>query len=86
MQTLANKFQMNVIHIFSIAEHGKGEFGHVGGLAKTTLRRGIAAWEIFNDVEGMVEYLDETLRSTEHLQYIVKEIDEKDLKFERAPA
>ena len=34
----------------------------------------------------MVEYLDETLHSTEHLQYIVKEIDEKDLESERAAA
>ena len=34
----------------------------------------------------MVEYLDETLHSTEHLQYIVKETDEKYLESERAAA
>ena len=55
MQMLANKFQVNVIRIFSIAEHGKGEVDHVGGLAKTTLRRAVAAGEFFNDVGEMVE-------------------------------
>ena len=86
MQTLANKFLVNVILIFSIAERGKGEDDHVGGLAKTTLRRALAAGEFFNDVGEMVEYLPETLHRTEHLQYIVKEIDEKDLESERAAA
>ena len=86
MQTLANKFQVNVIRIFGVAEHGKGEVDHVGGLAKPTLQRAIAAWEFSNDVGEMVEYLDETLHSTEHLQYIVKEIDGKDLECERAAA
>ena len=50
MQTLANKFKVNVICIFSIAEHGKGEVDHEGGLAKTTLWRAIAAGAFFNDV------------------------------------
>ena len=50
MQTLANKFKVNVICIFSIAEYGKGEVDHVGGLAKTTLWRAIAAGAFFNDV------------------------------------
>ena len=54
MQTFANKFQVNVICIFSIATHGKGEVYHVSGLAKTTLQRAIAAWEFFNDVGEMV--------------------------------
>ena len=31
----------------------------------------------------MLKYVDETLHSTEHLQYTVREIDEKDLEFER---
>ena len=86
MRTLANKFQVNVICIFGIAEHGKGEVDHIGGLAKNTLRRAIAAGEFFNDVGEMVEYFGETLHSTEHLQYIVKELEEKDLKSARAAA
>ena len=83
MQMLANKFQVNVIRIFSIAEHGKGEVDHVGGLAKTTLQRAVAAGEFFNDVGEMAENIDETLHSAEHLQYIVKETDEKDLESEK---
>ena len=83
MQTLAKKFQVNVIRIFGIAEHGKGEVDHVGGLAKTTLQRAIAAGEFFNDVGEMVEYLHGTLHSTKHLQYTVKETDEKVLESER---
>ena len=76
IQTLANKFQVNVIRIFNIGEHEKDEVDHVGGLAKATLHRAIAAGEFFN-VGEMVEYLDETLHSTEDLKYNVKEIDEK---------
>ena len=68
MQTLANKFKVNVICIFSIAEHGKGEVDHVDDLAKTTLWRAIAAGAFFNDVGEMVEYLDEIHHSIEHLQ------------------
>ena len=54
MQTFANKFQVNVICIFSIAKHGKGEVYHVSGPAKTTLQRARAAGEFFNDVGEMV--------------------------------
>ena len=67
---------------FWLAEHGKGEVDHVGGLAKTTLQRAIAGGKFFN-VGEMVEYLNETLHSTEHLQHILKETDEKDLESER---
>ena len=54
MELLANHYDVNIIHIFGIAEHGKGEVDHVSGLAKTAIRREIAAGEFFSDASDMV--------------------------------
>ena len=45
MQLLANHYDINMICIFGIAENGKGEVDHIGGLTKTAIRREIAAGE-----------------------------------------
>ena len=39
MQLLTNNWNVNIIRVYGIAEHGKGEVDHVGGLAKTVVRR-----------------------------------------------
>ena len=33
MQKLANQYNVNIVRVYGIAEHGKGEVDHVGGLA-----------------------------------------------------
>ena len=39
MQLLTNNWNVNIIRVYGIAEHGKGEVDHVGGLTKTVVRR-----------------------------------------------
>jgi len=56
MQTIADSLNLNIIRVYGIAEHGKGEVDHVGGLAKTSLRRAIAAREFFTNAKYMVEF------------------------------
>ena len=41
MQELANKYNINLVHLYGIASHGKGEVYHVGGVAKIRIRREI---------------------------------------------
>ena len=52
IQELSNHYNANIILVFGIAEHGKGENDHVGGLAITT-------GEFFNDSSEMVIFLKE---------------------------
>ena len=42
MQLLANNWNVNIIRVYGIAEHGNGKFDHVGGLSKTAVRRAVA--------------------------------------------
>ena len=83
MQLLAHHYDVNIIHIFGIAEHGKGEVDHVSGLAKTAIRREIAAGEFFSDASDMVMFLKEKFEGNS-TKYFVKEIDEQLLQIVRA--
>ena len=38
IQNICNKIGVPIIRLFSVAGHGKGEVGHVGGLAKCSIR------------------------------------------------
>ena len=84
MQTLADKYNRLIIRVFGIPEHGKGEVDHVGGLAKTAIRREIAAGKFFANAESMVAFLREKFEKKECPTYVVKEIDEKVLNIARA--
>ena len=83
MQLLASHYDVNIIHIFGIAEHGKGEVDHVGGLAKTAIRREITAGEFFSDTSHMVMFLKEKFE-VNSTKYFVKETDEQLLQIVRA--
>ena len=71
MQWLSNKFGVAVLRVFGVAEHGKGEVDHVGGLAKTTIRQKIATGEHFQNTSTMVEYLTDHFRDKSNLVYKV---------------
>ena len=59
IQKLANLHQTKIIRIYGIAEHGKGEVDHVGGIAKTAIRREVASGRFFGSTEEMVEFLQQ---------------------------
>lgn len=79
IQQLSNDLNVNIIRIYGIAGHGKGEVDHVGGLAKTAVRKEVARGEFFQNAEELVDFLQEDLVSRDQLTYDVKEIKENEL-------
>ena len=79
MQQVSNKFDVIAICVFGVAEHRKGEVDHVGGLAKTTIRRTIASGELLSTASAMVEFMKNHFEDKEHLIYKVCEILKSDL-------
>ena len=59
MQKLANQYNVNIVRVYGIAEHGKGEVDHVGGLAKTAVRKEVSNGEFFarfQTIEGSAKF------------------------------
>ena len=61
LQDICNKYELKIIHVYSVAGHGKGQVDHVGGLAKVAIRREIGAGPFFANLEDMVEFLNNKL-------------------------
>ena len=80
IQRLCNKYKKNVIRIFGIPEHGKGEVDHVGGIAKTTIRRGVASGIYFEGVNSMVNFLESKFWAKKEPKYVIKEITKDSLE------
>lgn len=66
LSQIANQFNVNVIHIFVIAGHGKGQVDQVGGLAKDTIRREVAAKKNFSNANDIVHCLSENMLKVNH--------------------
>ena len=66
LSQIANQFNVNVIFIFVIAGHGKGEVDQVGGLAKNTIRPEVAAEKNFSNANDIVHYLSENMLKVNH--------------------
>ena len=47
MQEIANRYNIPVIRIYGMAEHGKGKIDHVGGTTKNTIHQEVAKGESF---------------------------------------
>ena len=62
-----------MIRVFGIPEHGKREVDHVGGTAKTNIKRGVSSGMFFNDVAAMVKFLDEKFGNNNNPNYVIKE-------------
>ena len=80
IQNIADTFNSTIIRVFGIPEHGKGKVDHVGGTAKSTIKREIAACEFLIEVKEMVEFLQSKFSASVPPIYIMKEVEEKDLK------
>ena len=72
LQQLSDVFRKPIIHIWSIAGHGKGEVDHVSGIAKVTIRQDIAGGMLFTDAEDMVRHLPSKYAESQDLKYVVK--------------
>ena len=69
-----------IIKVFSIPEHGKGEVDHVGGIAKTAVRAAIAAGEISMSSQDTVEFLCEKFVNKISPRYFFKDLTEESLQ------
>ena len=54
LQSISNKFNKNLIQVYGVAGHGKGEVDHVGGLAKVIIHQRVAAGDVFLSSSLMV--------------------------------
>ena len=80
IQEISNHYQTKIIFVYRIAEHGKGEVDHVGGLAKSAIRSEITIGGFFSDAEEMVNFLPSKFEVIESPKFVVKEIDQKILE------
>ena len=63
IQCIASDYGFKILGVFWIPEHGK-EVDHVGGIARTTIWREIAAGEFYSDAGEMVEILRQKFGGT----------------------
>ena len=83
LQKLANSQQKQVLHLWSIAGHGKGEVDHVGGVAKIIIKRAISNDFFYENSSDMVQYLPDKF-SNNLLYRFLQEVDVKAFEKERA--
>ena len=80
IQQLCEEENKQIRRIYGISEHGKSEVDHVGGIAKTTLRRQIATGKLLPSAKEMVEELEIHLEGKETLTYTIDEITLEELE------
>ena len=83
LQSLANQLNCDIVRMYGIAGHGKGEVDHVGGIAKVSVRKEIAAGEVFEKSDQIVSFLEHKFKDKECPKYHICEIKEEPLKKER---
>ena len=83
IQDLSNKYKSTIICVYNIAEHGKGEVDHVGGIVKTAVRREIAGGGVLLDCDHMASFLKSKFSDNENPHYVIKEIKEGGLQIKR---
>ena len=84
MQELANKYNINLIRLYGIADHAKKKLNHVGAVAKISIRREIASNNLLEDATDMVEFVKTKFCDNTSPSYNVKEIDECKIEALRA--
>ena len=85
-QDTCNDINIPIIHVYGVPEHGKSEVDHVGGIAKTTLRRAIAGGTVFdpdNLVPDMIEYLRAKFEDNQDPSYEITELTLEETEHER---
>ena len=86
VQSLADHFDIPIIHVFSIAGYGKGEVDHVGDLAKLAIRRDVGTGgKIFNATD-CTNFLQDKFKEKSNPSFVNKEITQETLESEREDA
>ena len=84
IQKTCNRVNKPILRVYGIAQHGKGEVDHVGGIAKNVLRKAIAEGHFFQNIGQMADYLHNKFSCHTHPEYHVELIDEEDIKAARS--
>ena len=79
LQSFANELMCDIIRMYGIAGHGKGEVDHVGGIAKVAVRREIAGGAVFQKSGEITCFLEEKFGKKECPNYHIREIAEDSL-------
>ena len=86
MQDIANTSGWQIIRIYSVAGHGKGEVDNVGGVAKVAVRQEISRGAYFSNAAEVVSFLEEKFGEKKFPEYEIKEILPENLEELRASA
>ena len=86
MQRLTDKLNQQVIHVFGVAGHGKGEVDHVGGLSKVAIHCEVAAGNQLCNSKEIVSFLTRKFGDSEYPIYVFREILVEELEVARAEA
>ena len=65
---------MQIIRLFSVAGHGKGEVNHMGGLVKVAVRRYIGAGGVVLDAGDCLSFLQKKFEGKVNPKFYLKEI------------
>ena len=82
---MVNKYEVPIICVSCIVKHGKGKVDHVGGLAKTIIRRAIVTGEFFENITCMIDFLEQKYKDKKN-PTCLKEIDSTELCLLRTKA
>ncbi|XP_066925552.1 uncharacterized protein [Clytia hemisphaerica] len=77
IQDLAKRLDTTIVRVYGIAEHGKGEVDHVGGVAKTSVRREVANGSLFINAGDIVSFLQNKFEEKESPRYVIDEITDQ---------
>ena len=83
LQELANIYQTQVIQVFGVAGHGKGEVHHVGGTAKVAISWEIASGKLLLDCDYILDFLKDKFEPSKQT-YVFNETTEQKHDIERA--
>lgn len=86
VQALCNRQERKILRVYGIAQHGKGEVDHVGGIAKNSIRKAVAEGRLFQDVPHMFDYLQQKFAASQHPQYHIESLEEEELDAARKRA
>ena len=75
LQSLANQLNCDIVRMYGVAGHGKGEVDHVGGIAKVAVRKEICGGEVFQTSQQIVAFLEPKFRDKECPRYHIVEIE-----------
>ena len=86
MVYICNAIEIPIIRLFSVSSHGKGEVGHVGGLAKVAIIRYIGTGGVVLDAGACADFLENKFGQNTNPKFYVKEINADSLNSARHEA